>query len=342
MNGLIPASEWNAVVRELWRKLNVQVQITESGAWRHPWQITPRYDGAAWVASIQPGFVNGREAYITVPRAKAPAGTIARLRQSKTQPQASSTVDAWLTEFPALPLSGWRAIGPDAQPTNAVTEPDGSVSLAFEQVPEFFLNLGVAQSPKGNVNADTGVTIQPTDGRTRLLRALDVVLTQPRMATTSDFESSDVSNSTVLKYTVYTKNAAAIRKRAQIDTTPKYEPPNPQDPLQQLLGIWADDGLTHLHLATVWMVSPPGAEFLSSPDASWKAYLEHRVFWNLDFNTNQLPEALKDQKLSVNTGLAAGVGDRLNEYLLSQVNDANSAIAQFLGRSTIEGRFWTV
>lgn len=342
MNGLIPSEEWNALVHELWLKLNVQVQIIESGTWRHPWRITPRFDGLQWMASVQPGFVNGREAYIKVPVITAPTWTLARLKYAGVDTRKVSSVEGWLTEFPSLPLTEWRAIGPDAQPTNATVEADGTVSLTFEKVPEFFLNKGVSQAPKGEVNAETGITIQPASADTRLLRALDVVLTQPRMATSSDLNISDVSESTVLQYTVYTKNAAAVRKRARIDTTPKYVPPNSMDPMQQLMGIWADDGLTRLHLATVWMVSPQGAAFGSAPDASWTAYLAHRVFWNLDFQTNSLPDALKNENLTLNTFLAGGVGDRINQFLLAQVNDANSAVAQFLGRVTIEGKFWTV
>ena len=158
----------------------------------------------------------------------------------------------------------------------------------------------------------------------------------------SELHADDGTSSTILQYTISTKNTAAIRKRARIDTTPKYVPPNAQDPLQQLQGIWSDDGLSHQHMASVYFVSPPGAEYGSAPDASWTPHIGHKVFWSMDFQTNQLPEALKNENLTLNTFLAGGVGDRINQFLLSQVNDANSAVAQFLGRVTIEGKFWTV
>lgn len=342
MNGGITHDEWNELVRALWRILNVQAIVLDGGGWRHPWQLVPVYDGSRWATSIRTGFINGRDPYITLPTTEAPAATLARLRRSSFDLRNASSVDCWLTEFPLLPLTSFRAIGPDAIPTDTTVEPDGSISVSYEPVPQYFLNLGVGHPPKTTVDAENGIVTQPLEEGTRLLRVLDVVLTQPRMATESDFQIEDGTQSTIFQYTVSTKNTAAIRKRAKIDTTPKYEPPNPMDPLQQLQGIWADDGLTHLLLASVYFVSPPGAEYGSAPDASWTPHIGHKVFWNLDFQTNQLPDALKNENLTLNTFLAGGVGDRLNEYLLSQVNDANSAVAQFLGRSTIEGRFWTV
>jgi hypothetical protein len=91
----------------------------------------------------------------------------------------------------------------------------------------------------------------------------------------------------------------------------------------------------------VYLVSPLGAAYFSAPDATWQAFVQHRVFWNLHHGTNQLPPPLDAKPLTLNTGLAGGVGDRINQFLLAQVNDANSATAQFLGRNTIEGIFWT-
>lgn len=346
MNGGITHDEWNELVRALWRKLNVHVTVLESGGWQHPWQITPAWDGARWMGSIRTGFINGRDPYIRVPTKEAPVATLARLRASASASsiilQPSSFTDAWLTEFPRLALDGVRPIGPDALPTTTSTTAGGAVSLSWEPVPAYFANLGVGPAPSGEVNAETGITIQPQeDGHSRLLRALDVILEQPRMATESDFQQSEVTNATVFQYNVSTKNTAAVRERARIRTVPEYKPPAAQDPLQQLAGIWADDGLSTLHLASVYFVSPPGAAFGSVPDASWTPYLAHKVFWSPRFATNQLPDALADERLTLNTGLAAGLGDAMNSFLLSQVNDANSAISQFLGRSTIEGRFWT-
>ena len=50
----------------------VVVSGDASGLWRHPWFIEARHefkeDGTGeWHAFVRPGFVNGRDAYITMP-----------------------------------------------------------------------------------------------------------------------------------------------------------------------------------------------------------------------------------------------------------------------------------
>ncbi len=78
-----------------------------SASWRHPWFIEARYefkdDGTGeWRAFIRPGFVNGRDAHITMP-ADWPDRQSPRIRD----PQL---IDVPLTDDPApyLVLGGWR------------------------------------------------------------------------------------------------------------------------------------------------------------------------------------------------------------------------------------------
>jgi hypothetical protein len=169
------------------------------------------------------------------------------------------------------------------------------------------------------------------------------VLYQDRPATASTFQQSNGTDSTIFQFGVDTITAPNARKRAYIRLLSKYTPPPPvTDPLARLMGDWSDPTRDELHLATVWMVSPLGAEYYKAPDASWTPYLQHRVFWNLNHAAKRLPPPLKSENLTLSTGVALGTGDRVNEFLLSLVNDANSALAQFIGRNTIEGRFWTI
>ena len=46
--------------------------------------------------------------------------------------------------------------------------------------------------------------------------------------------------------------------------------------------------------------------------------------------------------LTFNFPLAAGLLQSVANQLLAQVNDANSALTQFLGRTVQGGRFWGV
>jgi hypothetical protein len=107
-------------------------------------------------------------------------------------------------------------------------------------------------------------------------------------------------------------------------------------------GDWTDEMRDEKHLATVYLVSPVNASPGTEPDSTWTPYVEHEIFWNLRHDTNQLRPQLADLFLQLNTGLAGGVGDAVNNLILGQINDGNSVASQFIGREGISGKFWTV
>lgn len=349
---VVPAREWNAVIDGLIRHRFLGSTVQEHGGFVHPWTIIPEFDAqqTRWSCHIKPGYVNGLEATVSLPAKDVPQDTLDRLKASK-EPMpgdAETAVEVWLTESPLMPLTAWRSIGPDASPTGSSVSEDGNVNFTFEQVPKFFEALGVGEPPKIGSSGAEGI-MQSASGTAedqasvRLMRALDIVLYQDRPATASQFTQSDGSDGVIFQYDVTVVNAPSARKRAYLRETSKYEPPPPPtDPIARLMGDWSDMPRDELWMASVYLVSPEGAAFGSAPDETWQPYVRHRVFWNLNHATNRLPPPLKSENLTLITGLAGGVGDRINQFLLSQVNDANNAVAQFLNRNTIEGRFWTI
>lgn len=104
----INANEWNRLVDELRRNQVMGSTMLQSGAWRHPWQVTPSWDAEhkRWTASIEPGFINGQDATVSIALSESPEAT--RLRHSELGMEDSEQVDAWLTEEPMLPLTAWR------------------------------------------------------------------------------------------------------------------------------------------------------------------------------------------------------------------------------------------
>jgi hypothetical protein len=342
--------QWNRMITMLLTNRILGVRVEEdANPWKHPWQLTPRYNATLgrWQASMEPGFINGRDPSIKVAVESAPQATLDRYQRnnpkSKTE-NPKSEIDSWLTEYPLLDLINFRSLGPDSTASAASLNKDGSVTFSYPAVPPFFLALGVGSPPQTEADIGSGIVTAQADPTARLLRATDVVLTQPRVANQVAFQitQGDAAADTIYQYDVTSTNSQAIKERAKIHTTSQYTIPTPNDPLQQLLGVWADDGQTSLQLATVWFVSPPGAAYGSSPDATWTPYLQHMEFWNLDAQTNFIQRAAIDTQLSLNTGLAGGVGDRINQFLLAQVNDSNSAAAQFLARNTVELKFWSI
>ena len=343
----IPATAWNRLVDFLARNQILGSTVMRSGTWRHPWELTPTWDvdRQQWTTRIEPGFVNGLDATISLPYRDAPDETKQRLIDQKRD--ADAAVDCWLTEEPQLPLTAWRAIGTDADPGATSTGDDGTLTVSFEAVPEFFTALGVGQPPNlSSQITDLGI-LQRIGGElealaeTRLLRATELVLYQDRFATSTQWEMGAGFDGTNAQFSVIYKMPPNMRERAYVRAVPRWQEVASTPIQDRLRGDWTDNTFDARHLATVYWVSPPGSPHGSVPDGTWTAYVRNRLFWNLNHASSVLEPALKRENLVLNTGLAAGLLDSIGNRILAVINDQNAAIAEFLNRNTLEGRFWS-
>jgi hypothetical protein len=233
----------------------------------------------------------------------------------------------------------------DAGASSTSTNANGNVSYVFEKVPEFFLAQGVAAARNITFNGDLAPPQSgalPDNATRKLLRACDVVLYQDRIATTTQWTIGAGVEGTFAQFTVTTIKAANHRARAYLRMMPKYDPPLLATQQHQLAGDWSDQTRDERHVATIYLASRDGAPLGSSPDGSWTPHVRHRLWWNLSHATNQLKPPLARTNLTLNTGLAGGVGDPINNVILAQINDAHRAAAEFLNRERLEGKFWTV
>jgi len=160
--------------------------------WRHPWWTTPAWSPEAqqWVATVEPGFVNGNAPVLRATVAEQQAAgnpwEINPLTGKQffsdpifgNQPGAISTktVDLPLYLSPAIPLT-WRPIGFDGDPNAGV--------------PQYFLNLGAAKAPPQQdqlaalISGNEAPPAAPPPPNLRLLRACDLWIHQPRLGLTS-------------------------------------------------------------------------------------------------------------------------------------------------------------
>ena len=111
--------------------------------------------------------------------------------------------------------------------------------------------------------------------------------------------------------------------------------------MDRMLGYWEDPQEDILPVARVWMLSPPEFEG-DGPDESFTAFVQHFVFWNLAHASRlpEIPQVLKP--ITLVTGLAAGVGDRINAALLAPMNDRAQQINAALNAVSPDGKFWTI
>jgi hypothetical protein len=312
---MIPARDWNAFLARRRRHRLTGVIVNEVRVRGHAWKLYPQWTGEAWAVRIRPGFVNGLCATVD-------------MEDGETK----------LTDRPLWPLGAFRAIGPAAQPVSSSFTATGEIKFSFEPVPPFFKWLGVGDPPTVN-----GTTLEKVDtgadpAKQRLLVACDIVLYQDHPATVGkvDVQSGDTGN--VITVNAEFLDATRLKKRPYLRQTSLYTPPAvPVDPYTAATLGWEDVPRSQRHLGTVWLVSPPGADPDAGPDGSWTAYPQHHLFFNLDHGTNAIAQPLDETPLSLNTGLAAGVGDVQNRLLLAQVNDANSSISKFFSAARFTG-----
>lgn len=315
------ADLWNQTIARILRNRILGVTVLDGASFIHPWRCAPVWQPALklWTTTVRAGFVNGDEVVAQTPAEIAPLEAIERTGKKE------GSVPAWLSEGGSLVIRAWRKIGLD--------------SLSDEPVPEYFLARGVAPKRQISVDADTlEVTVieQAIDPKRRLLRAADIVLRIPRPAADLAFDGDSIT----LRY-LAPQGEPTVLAQAKYD--PAAEAPIP--PTLSILEGWSDTPYHPVHLATVYLVSPPGAPEGSDPDGTWSPAAAHRVWWNLGHHAT-LPEPQISPDaigLSPAAFLAGGAGGRIITGLTDQINQqAFAEEALLAGLTAIESRIWTM
>ena len=352
MNAPIPAERWNGLIREVMRAraiagLGCKLKRTASGCglsgsattkWRHPWQLRPRWRhdstlrplGGVWTAAVRPGFVNARDVSIEV-------------RSNKTGPDGQPSTQIPLTDEapPKLEFGAFRdPAGPgglDASLSEEIIVKPG------EGYPKFFEKLGVVPAAKGGKGLGA-MDAQPDPLRARQIRACDVALVTPRMATHQQVDVHDALTDaqSVSISTAFDNTAQRNAKSAHwLITTTKWQPPAHPTEEDKLMGTAVEPQTDEIKLATLWLVSPPDTAFNAQPDETWTPYPQHFVFWNLNHASRaQMPSA-PPEPITLQTGLLGGLADSIFAALLSPVNDAYAQVSAYLGAADFTGLYWS-
>lgn len=328
----INSERWNRLCDSLAGKVQAEFsRRTVPNTWRHPWNCLARWNPFldAWEINIQAGFVNAAETEgPSLAAADAPADTRARL-----EVDGAALVRPWLSENPWFPVRPelWRAIGSDA-----AAGADG------ETVPEWFQALGVGGPPSLSINPDlSGVTTAPGgfSGRPserRLLRAVDVVLAVPKPA-----PGFALSTEGGLDYA--DPNLIPPAGLPSVGFRRRWTPPAAAPTLlEQLATGLGEPPVAEYRVATVYLLSPPGAADGGAPGADWVPYVAGVLFWNLCFAWVADLSAVPRFRVSLSTGLAGGVADGIVAAMLAPNNEADAAAALALSRTRVQAEAWTV
>lgn len=343
------------------------ISFKTSKKWQHPWTTTLRWmaEDKKWVGFVRPGFVSGvaptvRTTYGEARRAAAQLsatffGTLigansgaaeiaqaARLAiprdaSAGTTEQDKQQVDIPLYYNPPISLT-WQNIGWDGI---------GST------VPAFFKRLGVQEPPRidptnPEAAATTLMSGAPKKGN-RLLRAANIILHQPRVALTSSIEidpSGFVTGMGIVKQTLGLRDAVAA-DRLRVFSRSNWTPP------QNFAGatdILADDyeepTFDEIMISKVYLLSPPDTAPLSVPDSRWVPYVQHDLFWNLNyaqpaFRGTQPQIDLFRQLAAILQFIGGGAGAFAASFMASSISDGYAAAANIIAAHSMAGTFWT-
>lgn len=302
----------------------------------HPWQITcstePNAVGdAEWRACVHPGFVNGREVCIAMTDAAGVA----------TQ---SALTDDPRPYFP-LPGRGWR--NPIASAGLDADSNGNLILLPGEGYPKWFESIGVAPPvPRSSdaINADAfSADFDPA--RTRQIRAVDIVLRVPRIAIAQQVTVGTLDGAQAVTIDSVFLNDAVRNAAAQFSLVAlsKWTPEPMPTAAERFYGTAAEPQFDETRLATIWIVSPPDADALAEPDATWTPYVQYtaRGFWNLNWASRNVAPATPPAPITLKTGLLGGAADSIFAALLSPVNESYDAIQAMLRAGDYSGAFWT-
>jgi len=342
----IPAAEWNEAVAVLMQNRPLVLGAGRPGGQFHPWEISARWDveRKAVRYRVHPGFVNSRAATIGLSAKDAPPAFALAAGA-----RGNDRLEVPLTAEPeAIIQAGqWRAIGSDAAPIGVQSNSDFTgASFVFESVPPFFLALGVTEAEPMAVGLLGGfqrwiegdISTPPVR---RLLRSVDVVLTQPRPAMRAlvDVDGNGANGSFV---------SLGVTYELPGDPTPRiahrtrFEPIDPIPETSILTGALRDEPFDQLHIASIYAVSPASARDGDAPDASWAFYARHHEFWNLNHATNRIVPASPPSPLQFPIPLAGGAATLMINSMLAVINDNAEAAMAMLAGNRLEGRFWSV
>lgn len=344
----IPHEDWNTAVEEYRRNRPLICGSRAEGGWRHPWKPLIEWDDnrAAWTVNIKPGFVNAGEVEVTMDLDASPEATQIRAKNDPGILVGPSRVRARLSEEPNIPISAWRKIGADADATGLTLNATGTGgTVNYESVHPFFLSMGVGAPPLVTYSTTSGrrdVLNGEDRSEDRLLRAVEVVLEKQRQSVTAEWTVGEVrGGGSIAQFDVVYAGGVEIREEPFITIRTSYSPPVPQDPIERLRGNWQDDGRDELHIATLYLVSLPGADHGSEPDASWEAFHQSHVFWNLNHATNILPVTQEPEPLRFPIPLANDIARGIIDSIVDSLNDRYDAAVEFVTNRSLEGRFWT-
>jgi hypothetical protein len=332
-----PTTRWNQIVEEYFRNRIADIDAAPDRAWRHPWYSVATWDAkreqflVRTKAGACPSFTSDGDPTVSTLPALVTSETLERVG---VPADSTAPIDAYLSEDPKLAVSTaqMRAIG-----TDAVAFED----VETEAIPPFFQERGVLapvtlENQGGRLVSRFSGLVEDRS-QARLLRATDLVLTHRRLLTVPILKETPEGNAEI---TLTLQTPPGGVGDPYLDLRSKYEPEILPGGVEFAAGDLTDPGRDTIHLATVYFLSPRGAEAGTMPDGNWRAFTRHHVQWNLQYLAKESileidPTRLEVPLPALGLGTLGDIGGRLAQA----GNDTLAQMEAALREVRNEGRF---
>lgn len=341
------AKLWTKLLRKVEQYLPVRFSYTPPDTGSHPWKIQPVWQKAKdkkkyghWRGIITPGLVNGIPAFIKMIYKEAPFEAQERIRldaikNKKPPPEDTDVVKVYLDEDAEIKFV-LRKIGSDATPDSVSGNANtGGITGVFEKVPEFFKRLGVRDA-----NPKIGGEVPDV---TRLLRACDVSLNQPRvgMINTATISAAAIDTTLVSinpAFTIPTEKEPSVTASTKYVT---FDPPN-FNFSDLIFQRFIDTPIDRFHLSTFYLLSPE-LPLLNTDDLeNWQPYIKYNCHYNLVHATQQIERREEFVPLTLTIPLAGGLAQPVINYILAENNFFAQAALDFYQQRKLNGRFYVI
>jgi len=336
---------WQKLLQKVEQYLPIKFDFTPAPKRPHPWQIRPvwhenkKAKSGEWRGIVTAGLVNALPPYVKMIYEEAPAEARERIRlaavaKNKPEPKPTDLVKVYLDEQAELKFN-WRAIGTDGSPDSVSgNASSGNITGVFEKVPDFFKRMGVADA-----NPKIGGKVPET---TRLLKACDIVLSQPRTSLTNNITIS----STILDSTLLSINPGFLvppNREAFLSALEKFviHPITPSF-ADLIFQRFIDTPRDQLHLSTAYLLSPVLPLLDPTDLVDWQVYLKYNCHHNLVHATQQIENRVEFVPISLVLPLAGGLAQPIINYILSANNFFAQAALDFYQQRKLNGKFYAI
>lgn len=330
----------------------------------HPWEaLAFAWDKKLklWRMKMRPAFVNGipvlaegSKGWLDF-RDRQIAGNLAKSGGAKDEvfSERSESVkfpkDGWtpMNEDPWIPLRFGREI-----PSIEENAPLGLQQMGVNA--EFTKAFRIDSSGKLRVDQT-----RLDEGSGRRCLALDLFLSKARPGLVGEASTSldTLLVGQVVDYSVSLQTTVIDSRKDEADPTGlvsrlyqtvKWEPPVARDNLlNRITGDYADQQDDQLKIATIYAVSSfekQGEKDEGGVDDTWTLLCKNDVFWNLNYDANEIEIPKQFANLSVIAlgTIGAGSGAVVAGSILAPINSQMDAIFNAMRTQSPRGRFWSI